>query len=159
MRGMRGQTKDVFALDDGCMLQFKDSVTGADGKIDSRGNEVIGESGGQTALRSLDAPLLQLIRAAGFHPLRAAGSLPNTMVVQAARSYGLEGRAGCAWEHREALRQASSRNLLPSLVGSQLRMTRGRPLDSRPSRRWGSPLPRQWSTWPTRHGASRRSSR
>ena len=43
-----GKTKDVFLQDDGnVLLYFKDAVTGAEGRIDSGANEVIGEVEGK----------------------------------------------------------------------------------------------------------------
>ncbi len=117
-----GKTKDVFALDDGCMLlQFKDSVTGADGKIDSGANEVIGEVAGKgNASFRLTLHFFELIRAAGIPThFVSAGSLPNTMVVRAARSYGLEVicrlRAWGSFVKRYA-RHIEQGTLLPSLV-------------------------------------------
>lgn len=88
-----GKTKDVFATDDGKMLLlFKDSVTGADGKIDSGANEVIGEVAGKgNSSFRLTLHFFELIKAAGIPThFVSEGPMPNSMVVQAARSYGLE---------------------------------------------------------------------
>jgi phosphoribosylaminoimidazole-succinocarboxamide synthase len=88
-----GKTKDVFTTDDGKMLLlFKDSVTGADGKIDSGANEVIGEVAGKgNSSFRLTLHFFELIKAAGIPThFVSEGPLPNSMVVRAARSYGLE---------------------------------------------------------------------
>ena len=88
-----GKTKDVFIMDDGnVMLHFKDAVTGAEGKIDSGANEVIGEVAGKGgASLNLTLYFFELLQKAGIptHFVKL-GPLENTIVVKAARSYGLE---------------------------------------------------------------------
>ena len=88
-----GKTKDVFIMEDGnTMLQFKDAVTGAEGKIDSGANEVIGEIEGKggASLR-LTVHFFGLLHAAGIPShFVAMGAAPNSIIVKSADSYGLE---------------------------------------------------------------------
>ncbi|NLJ87153.1 MAG: phosphoribosylaminoimidazolesuccinocarboxamide synthase [Firmicutes bacterium] len=88
-----GKTKDVFALDDGnTMLLFKDTVTGTEGRIDSGANEIIGEMEGKggASLR-LTVYFFELLHKEGI-PTHYVGMGPkeNSIIVQSARSYGLE---------------------------------------------------------------------
>ena len=88
-----GKTKDVFVMDDGnIMLQFKDAVTGAEGKVDSGANAVIGEVAGKGgASLGLTLYFFELIQRAGMptHFIEL-GPIENSIVVKRARSYGLE---------------------------------------------------------------------
>ena len=88
-----GKTKDVFTLEDGnILLKFKDTVTGSDGNIDSGGNEVVGEMAGKgsSSIR-LTLYFFELLQKAGIPThFVAVGPEDNTMIVKAARSYGLE---------------------------------------------------------------------
>ncbi|HHV94069.1 MAG TPA: phosphoribosylaminoimidazolesuccinocarboxamide synthase [Firmicutes bacterium] len=88
-----GKTKDVFELEDGSLLlKFKDTVTGTEGSIDAGGNEVIGEIAGKGGSSfQLTLYFFELLKKAGIptHFL-AVGSEDNSIIVKAARSYGLE---------------------------------------------------------------------
>jgi phosphoribosylaminoimidazole-succinocarboxamide synthase len=88
-----GKTKDVFLQDDGnVLLYFKDAVTGAEGRIDSGANEVIGEveGKGNSSLR-LTIHFFDLLQKAGI-PTHFLGMGPaeNTIIVKHARSFNLE---------------------------------------------------------------------
>ena len=88
-----GKTKDVFAMDDGrILLQFKDAVTGADGIIDAGANQVIGEVAGKgSSSFRLTLYFFELLKKAGVAThFVGEGSVPNSMIVMPARSYGLE---------------------------------------------------------------------
>jgi phosphoribosylaminoimidazole-succinocarboxamide synthase len=88
-----GKTKDVFTLEDGnILLKFKDTVTGSDGNIDSGGNEVIGEVAGKGGSSfHLTLYFFELLQKAGIPThFVAVGPEDNTIIVKAARSYGLE---------------------------------------------------------------------
>jgi len=88
-----GKTKDVFELEDGSLLlKFKDTVTGTEGSIDAGGNEVIGEIAGKGGSSfQLTLYFFELLKKAGIptHFL-AVGPEDNSIIVKAARSYGLE---------------------------------------------------------------------
>ena len=89
----RGKTKDVFLQDDGnVLLYFKDAVTGAEGRIDSGANEVIGEVAGKgNASLRLTVYFFDLLQKAGIptHFL-SVGPVENTILVKHARSFNLE---------------------------------------------------------------------
>jgi phosphoribosylaminoimidazole-succinocarboxamide synthase len=130
-----GKTKDVFIMDDGnVMLQFKDAVTGAEGKIDSGANEVIGEVAGKGgASLNLTLYFFKLLQKAGIptHFVKL-GPLENTIIVKAARSYGLEvicrEKAWGSFVRRYAKHVAQGKPL-PSLVEFTLKDDeRGDPL-------------------------------
>jgi phosphoribosylaminoimidazole-succinocarboxamide synthase len=80
-------------MDDGrIMLHFKDAVTGSDGKVDSGANEVIGEVAGkgQSSYR-LTLYFFELLKEAGIPThFVGVGPIDNSMIVESARSYGLE---------------------------------------------------------------------
>lgn len=88
-----GKTKDVFAMEDGnIILQFKDAVTGAEGKIDSGANAVVGaiEGKGMASLR-LTVYFFELLEAAGIPShFVSLGPVPNSIIVRSANSYGVE---------------------------------------------------------------------
>ena len=88
-----GKTKDVFLQDDGnVLLYFKDAVTGAEGRIDSGANEVIGEVEGKgNASLHLTVYFFHLLQKAGI-PTHFLGMGPaeNTILVKHARSFNLE---------------------------------------------------------------------
>jgi phosphoribosylaminoimidazole-succinocarboxamide synthase len=88
-----GKTKDVFLQDDGnVLLYFKDAVTGAEGRIDSGANEVIGEVEGKgNASLCLTIHFFNLLQKAGIptHFLKV-GPKENTIIVKHARSFNLE---------------------------------------------------------------------
>lgn len=130
-----GKTKDVFVMDDGnIMLQFKDAVTGAEGKVDSGANAVIGEVAGKGgASLGLTLYFFELIQRAGMptHFIEL-GPIENSIVVKRARSYGLE--VICrekAWGSfvRRYAKYVSQGRPLPSLVEFTLKDDeRGDPL-------------------------------
>ena len=88
-----GKTKDVFLQEDGnVLLYFKDAVTGTEGRIDSGGNEVIGEVAGKgNASFRLTLYFFALLQKAGIptHFLET-GPKENTIIVRSARSFNLE---------------------------------------------------------------------
>ena len=117
-----GKTKDVFTLEDGSiLLKFKDTVTGSKGNIDSGGNEVIGEIAGKGGSSfHLTLYFFELLQKAGIptHFL-TLGPVDNSIIVKAARSYGLE--VICrekAWGSfvRRYAKYAEEGTPLPSLV-------------------------------------------
>ena len=130
-----GKTKDVFIMEDGnIVLQFKDAVTGAEGKIDSGANAVIGEVAGKGgASLSLTLYFFELLQKSGI-PTHFIGMGPaeNSIIVKAARSYGLE--VICrekAWGSfvRRYAKHATQGMILPSLVEFTLKDDeRGDPL-------------------------------
>jgi len=73
-----GKTKDVFLQDDGnVLLYFKDAVTGAEGRIDSGANEVIGEVEGKgNASLRLTVHFFHLLQKAGI-PTHFSQSRPE----------------------------------------------------------------------------------
>lgn len=88
-----GKTKDVFTMEDGnIMLQFKDAVTGAEGKIDSGANAVVGEIEGKgIASLRLTVYFFELLHGAGIPShFVAMGTEPNSIIVKSANSYGVE---------------------------------------------------------------------
>lgn len=90
---LSGKTKDVFLCQDGnVLLHFKDTVTGAQGKIDSGANEVIGEVAGKgEASFKLTVHFFDLLQKAGLQThFIDTGSSENTILVKRARSYNLE---------------------------------------------------------------------
>ncbi|NLK08997.1 MAG: phosphoribosylaminoimidazolesuccinocarboxamide synthase [Firmicutes bacterium] len=88
-----GKTKNVFQMDDGnVLLEFKDSVTGTQGEIDSGGNVVWGqiEGKGKASLR-LTMHFFQLLEQANIDcHFVGIGPRPNTIIVKPAQSYGIE---------------------------------------------------------------------
>lgn len=90
---LSGKTKDVFLCQDGnVLLHFKDTVTGAQGKIDSGANEVIGEVAGKgEASFKLTVYFFDLLQKAGLQThFIDTGPSENTILVKRARSYNLE---------------------------------------------------------------------
>ncbi|NLK51059.1 MAG: phosphoribosylaminoimidazolesuccinocarboxamide synthase [Syntrophomonadaceae bacterium] len=86
-----GKTKDVFALEDGnYLLQFKDEVTGEDGRIDPGSNAVLGklEGKGKASLR-MSQYFFELLQKKGIptHYV-AADPKEGTMVVRPAQTFG-----------------------------------------------------------------------
>lgn len=134
-RVYEGKTKDVFIMEDGnIMLQFKDAVTGAEGKIDSGANAVIGDMAGKggASLR-LTLYFFELLQEAGVPThLIGMGPVKNSLIVRAARSYGLEvicrEKAWGSFVRRYAKHVAQGKPL-PSLVEFTLKDDeRGDPL-------------------------------
>jgi phosphoribosylaminoimidazole-succinocarboxamide synthase len=131
----RGKTKDVFLQDDGnVLLYFKDAVTGAEGRIDSGANEVIGEVAGKgNASLRLTVYFFDLLQKAGIptHFL-SVGPAENTILVKHARSFNLEvicrEKAWGSFVHRYG-KYAVEGAPLPSLVEFTLKDDeRGDPL-------------------------------
>ena len=149
-----GKTKDVFAMDDGrILLQFKDAVTGADGIIDAGANQVIGEVAGKgSSSFRLTLYFFELLKKAGVAThFVGEGSVPNSMIVMPARSYGLEvicrERAWGSFVRRYGRYAGGCSAAVAGGVHHQGRRSR-RPADQLRSRGRGSgsPAGRRWST-------------
>ena len=92
-----GKTKDVFLLKDGnILLRFKDTVTGANGKIDPGANRIIGEVKGKgNASLRMTIHFFELLKDSGLttHYVGCGeefGYDPGTIVVGRAKLFNLE---------------------------------------------------------------------
>jgi len=86
-----GKTKNVYELDqDHVILEFKDDVTGEDGRIDPGANSVMGklEGKGQASLR-MSHHFFELLQQKGVASHYVSADLEqNTMVAKKARPFG-----------------------------------------------------------------------